>query len=197
MRWWSSKAVRLAVLMVMLATQIGARALNLCPHTVTVQCGGGMGLPALGAGWHYGRNNKFETEVMVGLVPKYDSSCAKVTMALKENFVPWHIGLGSGFSLEPLSTGFYVTTIINNKFWVKQPSRYQSGYYRLPTKIRLNLCLGQRIVYTIPRKEAFIKGVSAFYELGTCDIYLLSAFGNKYLKPHDWLQLCLGMKLIL
>lgn len=195
MKWWSSEFFRVTVVAVMLMIRIWTHALNLCPHTITVQCGGGMGLPAIGAGWHYGRSNNFETEVMVGLIPKYDSSNAKATLALKENFVPWHINLGSGFIVEPLTTSFYVTTILSNKFWVKQPSRYQPGYYGLPTKIRMNLCLGQRIVYTIPHKEWFVKGVTAFYELGTCDIYLLSAFGNKYLKPYDWLQLCLGVKL--
>lgn len=196
MKWLSFRGrMRTVLILFVLMAAMSAHALNLRPSTLNLQCGGGMGLPTIGVGWQYGRSNNFETEVMVGLIPKYDSSSAKVTFALKENFVPWHIALGSGFTLEPLTTSFYVTTIVSNKFWVKLPSRYQSGYYGLPTKIRLNICLGQRIAYSFKRQDMFVKAVSAFYELGTCDIYLLSAFGNKYLTPFDWLQLCLGVRL--
>lgn len=172
-----------------------AQAINLRPDAVTLQCGGGMGLPSAGVAWKYGTKQRFETECLVGFIPKYDSSCAKVSFTIKENFVPWHISLSPKFALEPLSVSLYFTTILSNQFWVKQPSRYQPGYYRLPTKIRTNLSIGQRVSYILPSKGWVVKSLSAFYELATCDIYLLSAFGNSSLSPADWLMLTLGIKL--
>jgi hypothetical protein len=39
------------------------------------------------------------------------------------------------------------------------------------------------------------KQVSLFYELSTCDLYLVSAATNSYLKPKDYLSLSFGLKL--
>ena len=89
----------------------------------------------------------------------------------------------------------YFTTVLSDKFWMKQPSRYQPGYYRLPTQVRANLSIGQRVSYKIPSEHLVVKAVSVFYELATCDIYLLSAFGNSSLSAADWLMLTLGIKL--
>ena len=116
---WSFKALLAAVL---LATQ-GAAAIDLRPRSVAVQSGGGMGAVSAGAGWIYGAKDRFETELFVGYVPRYDSSTAKVSLALKENFVPWNVHLKGSIYLRPLTTSFYLTTVVSKKFWVKQPDR--------------------------------------------------------------------------
>ena len=72
----------------------------------------------------------------------------------------------------------------------------------LPTKVRLNLSLGQRLEWRLPGATATLRrrkprALSVYYELGTCDIYFLSAVSNSYLRPSDWLQLTLGARLTL
>ena len=39
------------------------------------------------------------------------------------------------------------------------------------------------------------KEITFFYEISTCDLYVVSAFTNKYLKPKDYLSLSFGIKL--
>lgn len=194
MRSWISKLIA-AVLA--FSVPASGSAIDLVPDHCILQSGGGMGIVSAGAGWAYGSRDRWETDVLIGLIPKYDSSSAKAVMTLKENFTPWKIRLNDKFNLGPLTAGLYVTSVLSDKFWVRQPGRYPSGYYIPPTKLRLNISLGQRISWTPPREKSKIKSLTAFYELSTCDIYLLSAYGNKALKPHDWLQLSLGLRVSL
>lgn len=191
-KWW---IFRLTLLVGLLLRGFRCMGIDLAPDFYGVQTGGGMGAVTVGAGWAYGAKDRWETEVFAGIIPKYDSSSAKGILTVKENFRPWRIAAPKGFSFEPLTASIYFTSVLSNKFWAKQPSRYPSGYYIPPTKFRANIALGQRVNYEPERKWLGISRISAYYELGTCDIYLLNAFGNKYLKPGDWLQLCLGLRL--
>ena len=170
-------------------------AIDLRPTHMSCQSGGGMGVVSMGTGWKYGSHRRWETDLFIGLVPKYDSSSAKVSFAVKENFVPWDIHLKHNFSLEPLTTSIYFTTLISDKVWDHLPERYSHGYYILPTKIRANISLGQRLKWRLPHKSSVVESVSAYYEIGTCDIYVLSAAGNSEIKFHELLQLCIGIRI--
>jgi len=161
---------------------------------VSLQVGGGMGIVSVGTGWSYGQKQNWETDLYIGLIPKYDSNTAKFTVAIKENFIPWKISVCKRISIEPLTASVYITSVLNNSFWTKQPGKYPQSYYRLPTKLRFNISIGQRLVWKQSEKCKLFDSISAYYEIGTCDIYMLSAFGNKYLKPDDWLFLCLGLR---
>lgn len=190
---WSIFKFSISLLALFVATDINA--FNLMPSHICLQSGGGMGIISAGVGWSYGSNDRWETDINIGFLPKHNSTVSKAIISLKENFIPWNIRLNDSFHLEPLSTSLYFTSILNNKFWAKQPDRYPSDYYLLPTKFRINIAIGQRINYKLPDNRLKIKSLTAFYELSTCDIYVLSAFGNKYIKPHNWLQLCIGIKI--
>lgn len=191
------KSLNFKALMLILMSVITLKAysIDLRPAYIGMQSGGGMGIATIGTGWKYGAKKKWRTEILVGLCPKYDSGSAKAIITLKENFVPWKIRLNNTFTLEPLTTSLYYTTIISRRFWGKQPSRYENGYYVIPTKYRLNISLGQCLNIRLPGSTFKGKSITAYYELSTCDIYVLSAIGNKYLKPRDWLQLCIGMRM--
>lgn len=192
MRWLSFKRLRSLIAVVALSLQ--ASAIDLRPAHGALQSGGGMGAVSAGIGWCYGSRQSWETDLFVGLVPRYDSQSAKVSLALKENFVPWHIGLGKGFSLEPLTSSIYLTTLVSSKVWLHSPERYPAGYYVIPTRVRANISLGQRIKWRLPRKSGIVESVSAYYEIGTCDIYVLSAVGNSTIGFRDLLQLCIGVR---
>lgn len=190
----SSNFKRIVAVVLCLAAILRILAIDLRPDNISVQSGGGMGAVTCGTGWRYGKCGRWETELLIGYIPRYDSNSSKATVALKENFVPWQVRLNDSFTLEPLTTSLYFTTIISKRFWTQQPDRYPSGYYILPTKIRANISIGQRVRWHVP-KARLIDCFSAYYEFGTCDIYALCAAGNKEIKPHDWLQLCIGIKM--
>lgn len=46
-------------------------------------------------------------------------------MTLKQNYMPWSINIGKGFSTEPFTCGLYMNTVFGDQFWVNEPDRYQ------------------------------------------------------------------------
>jgi len=168
---------------------------KLIPTHTKMQFAGGMGLLSFGAGWDYGKNNQWETDVFLGILPKYSTDKTKVTFTLKQNFIPWKKQLNEHFSLDPFACGLYVNTIFDGDFWVSEPDKYPSDYYSFSTKMRFNIFVGQRITFKIPdEKRFFSKSLTLFYEISTNDLYMVSAFTNSYLTPKDYLRLSFGLK---
>lgn len=166
----------------------------LIPRNFKIQMYGGMGLVNAGIGWRYGKNHQWETDLLFGLIPKYESNSAKVTMTLKENFTPWKIHLKGNFYFQPLSTGLYFNTVFSDEFWTSEPSRYGGGYYGFSTRIRTHVFLGERLKWYIPEsKRHNFQSLSVFYEISSCDLYVVSAATNHYLKPKDYLVLSFGL----
>lgn len=169
----------------------------LIPTHLKLQFAGNMGLLSVGTGWDYGKHNQWETDILLGFLPKYHSSENKITFTVKQNYMPWSLQIKeSRFSVEPLSCGMYLNTVFGDEFWVSEPSRYPKGYYGFSSKVRIHAFLGQRLTYDIdPRRRFTAKSITFFYEISTCDLYIVSAFTNKYLKPKDYLSLSFGVKL--
>lgn len=169
---------------------------SLIPTHTKLQFAGNMGLLSLGTGWDYGRHNQWETDIFFGILPKYQSDKTKITMTLKQNYMPWSIGLGKQFYVEPLACGMYLNTVFGEDFWTNEPDRYPKGYYGFSSRVRIHIYMGQRLTYDIPQRWRLgARAVTFFYEISTCDLYVVSAFTNKYLKPKDYLSLSFGLKL--
>jgi hypothetical protein len=168
---------------------------HLIPTHHQIQYAGGMGLLSGGGGWEYGNKNRWETDISLGLLPRYSTEDVKCILTLKQIYIPWNIELGKNFSLEPLSCGLYASSVINRKFWMTEPDKYPSPYYAFSTKLRFNIFLGQRIKYNVPHdKRLFCESISLFYELSSNDLYIYSALGNSYLQPVNYLRLSFGAK---
>jgi len=178
-------------------TKAQRRWASLIPRQFVVQNAGNMGVLSVGTGWEYGWHKAWETHLLFGFIPKHETTRAKLTMTLKQNFIPWSIDLQRGWSLQPLSAAIYVNTIYGHEFWKSQPGRYPDKYYEfMSTKFRLNIALGQQLTLIIPfnqRKRA--KSITAFYEVGTCDLYIRSKFIDRGVPLKDILGLSLGIKL--
>lgn len=167
----------------------------LIPTHFKVQMYGDMGLVSAGIGWDYGKRGQWETDLLFGIIPRNQSNGAKVTMTIKENFTPWSIRLCDWLAFEPLETGIYLNTIFSGEFWTNQPDRYPKGYYWFSTRVRTHIFLGQRFTFMMPeeRRRRF-KSFTIFYELSTCDFYVIQAINNHYLTPKDYLVLSFGIK---
>lgn len=168
----------------------------LIPTHTKLQFAGNMGLLSIGTGWDYGRRNQWETYLLLGFLPKYDSDRAKLTFTLKQNYIPWSLQMWqSDFDFEPLTCGLYTNTVFGHEFWVNEPDRYPKGYYGFSSKVRFHIFAGQRLTFNIPRHHRVsARAITIFYELSTSDLYLVSAFTNRYLKPKDYLCLSFGVK---
>lgn len=170
---------------------------QLIPTQLVMQYAGNMGLMSIGIGWDYGRHKQWETNLMFGYLPKADSDRSKLTMTLKQNFLPWSMYLKHGWMLEPLSCGLYLNTVFGSEFWGNQPSRYPDKYYEpLNTEVRINVFLGQRITKLVPaNKRKFLKSITAFYEVSTCDLYMRLAVMENKVSLWDILCLSVGLKM--
>ncbi len=167
---------------------------SLMPDYSKLQYAGGMGLINMGIGWTYGKREQWETDVFLGFIPRYSSDKSKITMTLKQNFIPWKKQLNKTFTFEPLECGLYFNTVFSDEFWTKEPARYPKGYYNFSTRIRTHIFVGQRLRIRIPdKKRVFAHSITAFYEISSCDLYIVSAFTN-HLKPEDYLRLSFGVK---
>ena len=60
----------------------------LMPTQSVIQTCGNMGIISVGIGWDYGKRHQWETHLLFGIIPKYDSDAVKCTITLKENFIP-------------------------------------------------------------------------------------------------------------
>lgn len=169
---------------------------KLIPTHAKIQYAGDMGLLSFGTGWDYGKHNQWETDIFFGFIPRYTTDKAKATFTLKQNYMPWSLHLNDHFSVEPLACGLYFNTILSSDFWVHQPDKYPNKYYEIPSKVRAHVFLGQRLTYEIDKERRYTaKAITLFYELSTCDLYVISRVGNTSLRPKDYLRLSFGMKL--
>lgn len=169
---------------------------QLIPTHTKLQYAGGMGIVSVGTGWDYGKNNQWETDVFLGIIPRYSTQHAKATLTVKQNFLPWNKQrINDHFSFDPLACGMYLNTVFDGDFWVSEPDKYPSGYYTFSTKLRFWAFLGQRITLHIPPQKRFMaSAITLFYEISSCDLYIASAINNSYLKPSDYLRLSFGIK---
>lgn len=167
----------------------------LIPKQLILQYAGNMGVMSAGVGWNYGKHNQWETQFMLGYLNRYGTRRPKMTVTLKQNFIPWRVTLHNNWMLEPFECGVYFNSILGEEFWNKQPKKYPKKYYWFSTKIRPNLFIGQRITKKIPHdKRHFIKSCTFFYELSSPEIYLMEWYNNSYLKLSDVFSLSLGVK---
>ena len=168
---------------------------SLAPSFTCIHLYGDVGLISLGLGWDYGRRDQWETSLMFGIIPKFNSEEAKITFTMRQRYIPWSIPIRRCFSIEPLTCGLQINTVLNKEFWVKEPDKYPSSYYGFSTKIRGMVFLGQSITYDIPEhKRHRNRAISLYYDVGTCELYIISAFTNQHLKPKDFLRFAFGMK---
>lgn len=172
----------------------------LIPTQFVVQNAGNMGAISAGIGWEYGQSHRWETQLLFGYIPKFQSTRGKLTNTLKQNFIPWHLNVahGKALSIEPLSASLYLNTVYGHEFWRTQPSRYPSKYYNfMSTKFRLNVAIGQRLTIHIPqeKRRLFAKSLSIFYEVSSCDLYIRSKFIDHSIPLKDILGLSVGIKL--
>lgn len=165
---------------------------RLKPTHLKWQYAGGMGLNSVGIGWDYGRRCQWETDFLVGFLPSKYAEKFRLTFTVKQNYIPWSICFKEHWMAEPFYCGLYFTTIAGEEFWKKEPGRYPNKYYNFSTKVRPYLFVGQRFGFS-PRHE-LVRHVSLFYELSTCELYLISKVTNKSLSMRDILRLSFGVK---
>lgn len=167
---------------------------SIVPKYTKLQFAGSMGVLSLGTGWNYGKDH-WETDVFLGLVPRNADRHAIVTFTLKQNYIPWQIDVGEKVMFEPLACGLYVNSLLDRDFWASDPDKYPNGYYWFSTRIRTHVYLGERVTLNLNSGKWPAKSLTFFYEISSCDLYIISRVKNDVLKPKDYLSLSFGLKM--
>lgn len=168
---------------------------RLIPTQASLQYAGSIGLMSVGWGWHYGKGQHWETDMLVGVVPRYHTEKFHTTFTIKQRYVPWHCMVSHRWTIEPLTAGVFFNTISGDDFWRSLPDKYPKHYYGFSTKVRANIFLGQRLRYNIPRSKRLPhQAVSFYYELSSCDLYIVSKATNKEYPWQETLSLALGLR---
>lgn len=172
---------------------------ELIPSHAKLQLAGGIGTVSAGIGWTYGRHDQWETDLMIGYLPKYSSDQNRATFTFKQNYIPWHIELGNSgiwrrLSFSPLRCGLYANAILGSGFWTKEPDIYPGKYYKFSTRCRFHIFIGEEFTLHLGSKESRPNNLSFYYEIHTYDLMVISAFTNKELGFTDFVKLSLGIK---
>ena len=115
---------------------------RLIPTQASLQYAGSIGLMSVGWGWHYGKGQHWETDMLIGVVPRYHTEKFHTTFTIKQRYVPWHCMVSHRWTIEPLTAGVFFNTISGDDFWRSLPDKYPKHYYGFSTKVRANIFLG-------------------------------------------------------
>jgi hypothetical protein len=166
---------------------------NLIPRQIKLQYAGSMGMFSSGPGWYYGGKKQWETDLLVGFIPRMNSGEGHATITLKQTYTPFQYNFNSRFCYEPLSTGIYFNKIFGEYFWSRLPEKYPKGYYFWAVNTRFHVFLGQALAFKFSEKNEG-KSLSFFYEFNTNDLYLISAWSNKSIGLNDIIGLSFGLR---
>jgi hypothetical protein len=165
------------------------------PTHLQLQTGGGLGMVAAGAGYNL-LKQKVELDILIGYVPKYYAGSTLSLASAKLMYSPFRLRLSDKFQLLPLTVGGYFSYThgtINDEL----PGQYSKDYYWFSTDTRYGPLLGSRLTFLGPPIAATgqPRKISAYYELGSNDLYLVSYFQNtQALHFGQTLTLALGIK---
>lgn len=165
---------------------------RLKPTHAKFQYAGGMGVSSVGVGWDYGKRCQWETDFLVGYLPKRYANEFRLTFTVKQNYIPFSVSINDRWAIEPFYCGLYVTTIAGEEFWKREPGRYPNRYYNFSTKFRPYIFIGQRIGFHPSHKV--LRSISLFYEIGSCELYIISKATNRSLTMKDILRFSFGAK---
>lgn len=168
---------------------------RLAPNLYSVQFAGGMGMFSVGMGWDYGSSDQWETHLSVGFLPNRYGNPVYWTATLKENYMPWRVGLGnSPLELRPFCVALGLNSILHGDFWTSEPDRYPGGYYGFSSRLRFILGVGQRLTVNIPYERRRLgRQLSVYYEVSTCDLYVRQKILCSSIPLKDIITLGIGV----
>lgn len=172
--------------------KIEAKWMSLLPNIGIAQYAGNIGFLSMGIGWDYGKDNKWETHLLLGYLPHFTFGDDAFTLTIREQYIPFTISISDMISLSPSNLSLSMNAVMNDEFWFTEP--INNNYYRFSSKVRSHLGIGSRLNFYVPseKKRRFAR-ISLYYELSTYDLAIISIVRNRYVPFHDILSLGVGL----
>lgn len=166
------------------------------PRSIVVQYAGGIGLVSAGAGWAYGGNDSWETDLMLGYVPPYSTGRGKLTVTARETYAPFELKPFGNLRFRPVAVGIYLNIITGHEFWMSEPTRYPKKYYGFSSGIRSGLSVGQRLHLRLSAENRRrYSDVMVYYDFNACDLDISAFATNGSVSLWDIVNISFGVKI--
>jgi len=172
--------------------RIESKWMSFLPNIGVVQYAGNIGFLSAGLGWDYGKNNRWETHLMLGYLPHFTFDDDALTVTIREQLLPWRVNFNEWCSLSPACFSMSLNAVLNNEFWFTEP--VNNNYYRFSTKARVHLGVGSRLNWYVPQeKKRRYSRLSFYYELSTYDLALISYVRTSHQPLSELLSIGVGL----
>lgn len=155
---------------------------------------GGKGVFSVGFGYE-NRIKNLQFDFQLGHLPEqFAAGDGFWILTTTGTYSFWNIKKDD-FHFKPIRAGMHLNFSTGDDFYINSAleARYPRKYYWWSSAIRFNLFLGSEVTYSLGGE----KRISAFYELGTNDLYLASYFHDdnyEALSVSDIMVLGIGVK---
>ncbi|TGD77911.1 hypothetical protein [Hymenobacter wooponensis] len=166
------------------------------PFFLTLHFAGGTGLVALGGGYRVA-HQRLEPEVLVGYLPRRLAGHRAAIITLKTSYIPFSPRLGhSRWEVSPVAVGGFINYTTGSQYFLTNNSagRYRPGYYWWSAAVRMGAFAGPRLTHLGHLSGRYVPKQTLYAELGTNELYLVSALTNRSLKLKEILTLGGGVK---
>jgi hypothetical protein len=160
------------------------------PDHAKLQLAGDIGFLSPGVGWELARN-RLEVDLFFGWVPESIGGHDIYSATAKLSYAPWRLRAGPQWRIQPLRTALQVTWTFGSEYFVRQPGRYPSGYYDIPTALHAGLALGAAVIRKLPRE----RDLTLYAEAVALDTMLRDWHENREtIAASDVLSLAIGTR---
>jgi len=143
------------------------------PDQAKLQLAGNAGFISPGVGWAW-RDRQVTADVFFGWVPEHFGGDVYAVTG-KVTWRPWAVELGRDLELRPITGALQLTYTFGSDYFVKQPSRYPSGYYEIATAIHSGVAFGSALSWRARNGSR----VGVYYELVALDMMLNAWIRNR------------------
>jgi hypothetical protein len=167
------------------------------PTRLLVHTAGDQGLLAVGAGWTASRN-RLALETLAGYLPRQYSITPMGVFTAKVSYTPWQLSIkNTPWRVQPLTVGGFASYTASRGLTTTRGSKYDEDYYWWSSHTRFGAFAGSSAGYVFrPTKRGHPRSVTAYYELGTNDLYFISWTSARGSLPFsDILTLGFGLRL--
>ena len=164
------------------------------PDHAVGEFAGGKGFLSLGVGYE-NRIKNLQFDFQLGHLPEQFAAGNDFwIITTTGTYTFWNIQK-EDFQFKPIRAGLHLNFSTGDDFYINSAleSRYPRKYYWWSSAIRFNIFVGSEVTYSLNEE----KRISAFYELGTNDLYLSSYFHDdnyESLSFSDIIVLGIGVK---
>ncbi len=164
------------------------------PDGVTLQFAGNIGMFAGGASYSF-IHDKINTELLYGIVPKFDAQEVLHLLTIKGVYKPFRkVQIDEKYSITPLRVGLGLSYYFRDQVSTSWDSSYPTkDYYWWTSSLRITGAAGASLNRSINNSK--IKEVSLYSEIGTYDLIVTSAFKDPTLGPWDIMSFSVGTRL--